>query len=194
MRRQLSRGQFSLTMEEVSRLIRAARTFRDKCLMECLYFAGLRRFEAANLDARDVDFERGRLRISGKFGKERVVFVGCVFPQLFDSLKFHLNNRKTGLVFLSNRNKGLALSRINQIVAEAGAAAGLKNPDPSLKYINPHILRHSVINHFKLMGLPIEFAQNYAGHERIETTLSTYGKFSIEQLELMGREKRKLIT
>jgi integrase/recombinase XerC len=50
-----------------------ARDLRDRALLELLYGAGLRVGEASALDVRDVDLQRGDVRVLGKGGKERVV-------------------------------------------------------------------------------------------------------------------------
>ena len=73
-RRQLRASQFALKPAEIRKLIYAAESPRDRCLIRTLAETGIRRAELAALDVRDVDLEVRRLTIrSGKGGKERVV-------------------------------------------------------------------------------------------------------------------------
>ncbi|UCE08901.1 MAG: site-specific integrase, partial [bacterium] len=52
---------------------------------------------------------------------------------------------------------------INHITAKAGERAGIKNPKPRLKHINPHIFRHSIARYLKNKGFSVEWIQNFFG-------------------------------
>ncbi len=82
--KQLSRRlPYYLTPDEVHRLIEAADTERDRLLMRVLWETGVRISEA--IAVRLADVGRGGIRVLGKGGVERVVFVqeGLVAPILF---------------------------------------------------------------------------------------------------------------
>ncbi|NQS90683.1 tyrosine-type recombinase/integrase [Patescibacteria group bacterium] len=55
---------YTLTEKEVDRLICAAKNFRDKLIVEILYYGGMRRAECVELDIKDIDQERKRLPLS----------------------------------------------------------------------------------------------------------------------------------
>ena len=179
-KRQQKASEFHLTKVELQKVIHAPDVFRDRCILKTFMHTGIRRFELANLDIRDVDFERRRIHIrEGKGGKERTVFGTA---DLFSDLKHHIGRRKKGPLFLSNRGTALNLAQINRIVAAAGARAGVKNPDPQLKHINPHLLRHTFAWLYKQTpNWSLQALQNQLGHASIQTTLDEYGTESIDE-------------
>ena len=145
------------------------------------------------MDIRDIDFEKGRLIIKGKFGKISPIPVGSIYPQYMHDLKLFIGKRNQGYVFLSNRNRRLELSRINQMLYETADKINLKNPNPKKRHINPHMLRHSQARHLKDLGFTAEFIKNYLRHESITTTMDTYGTLSIDEMEKLAQDKRLLL-
>ena len=90
---------------------------------------------------RDIDFEAKRVHVvSGKGDKERIVPVP---PHVLSDLQFLVAGWKAGPVFLSQKGKHKAIrkQRVNEIVAAAGVKAGVTNPNPRRRSINPHLLR-----------------------------------------------------
>src|SRR3990167_6760829 len=193
MQYQYKDSEFKLSMHDIDRLINSTTNFRDKLIIEILYFPALRRFEVANMDIRDIDFEKGRLIIKGKFGKISPIPVGSIYPQYMHDLKLFIGKRNQGYVFLSNRNRRLELSRINQMLYETADKINLKNPNPKKRHINPHMLRHSQARHLKDLGFTAEFIKNYLRHESITTTMDTYGTLSIDEMEKLAEDKRLLL-
>lgn len=57
-----------LSVEEVQRLFRAAKTPHEKALLEVLYGTGCRTDEVRTMLVEDIDFQRRRIRVSGKAG------------------------------------------------------------------------------------------------------------------------------
>lgn len=190
MNSQFKDSEFPLKKHEVEKLINGAKNFRDKVLIESLYCAALRRFEAAKLDIRNIDFEKGRITVYGKFGKVSVIPVGAVFPQFMTDLRLFIGTRKEGYIFESNREKTFELSRINQILTETAEKVGIKNPNPKKKHINPHCLRHSIARHLKDDGYSNEFVKNYLRHKSIQTTMDEYGTLSIDEMEKFSENKK----
>lgn len=182
-RSQYKNSEFKLTMREVNRLISSSINFRDRLIIESLYFPALRRFEVRNLKVEDFDFERGRMVIRGKYGKIAPIPVGSIYPQYINNMKVFIGKKTTGWIFESNRRQRLTLSRINQIVSKIGKLSNVKNPNPKLRHVNPHILRHSQARHLKDLGFPIEWVQKYLRHTSFKTTADTYGTLSIDELE-----------
>ena len=189
---QYKAGQYKLTIDEINRIINSTTNLRDKLIIESLYYPALRRFEVVNLDIRDIDYERKRITIKGKFEKIAPIPVGTVYPQYIHNLKLYIGKRNSGFVFLSTHNRRFELSRINQIVQKTAELAGVKNPNPRRKHINPHIFRHSQARHLKDRGFPIEFVQNYLRHDSIKSTMDIYGTLSIDEMEKIAENKRIL--
>lgn len=180
-KRQLKPSQFALKPAEVRRVIYAAPNPRDRCLVRTLAETGLRRAEAASLDARDLDFEARRLTVrAGKGGKERVV---PLTEELASDLRHLLGRRNTGPVFLSNRQSALTPRQVNRIVARAGELAGVKNPNPSALGITCHLFRHTFARHWKQRGGDIESLAHILGHSSSATTVDLYGTQSIDDVQ-----------
>ena len=172
-KQQLKASEYHLSKQEIKKLINAAPSFRDRCILKTLAQTAIRRFELINLDVRDIDWERRLVHIrEGKGGKERTI--PCS-EELLADLKHLVGNRKTGLVFQSNRGKGFDLSQVNKIVAKVGRMAGLENPNPRYKNINPHLLRHSFARLWKDAGKSTESLSKILGHTSVKTTLDEYG-------------------
>lgn len=190
LRTQYKNSQFKLTVNEVEKVLSAATSFRNKMIIESLYYPALRREEVVNLDIRDIDFKRGRINILGKGNKLSPIPVSSIYPQYLNNLKFIIGKRLTGPVFLSNRNKKFSLSMINKIVAKIGKKSGVKNPNPRFNQLNPHLFRHTQARHLKNLKFPTEFIQHYLRHDSYKTTMDEYGTMSIDDCE---KEANKLL-
>jgi site-specific recombinase XerD len=86
----------SLSEGEVSRLISAAQTPRDRAIIRVLYESGCRVAELTNMKVIDINYERRRILVRGKGSKERSVVFGSGAAE---ALKTYLNGRETGYVF-----------------------------------------------------------------------------------------------
>jgi len=133
---------------------------------------------------RDIDFEAKRVHVvSGKGDKERIVPVP---PHVLSDLQFLVAGWKAGPVFLSQKGKHKAIrkQRVNEIVAAAGVKAGVTNPNPRRRSINPHLLRpHSFARHFLDAGGSLRSLSYILGHSSISTTGDVYGTPSVAFVE-----------
>lgn len=184
MKAQLKAGQYTLKPAEVIKLINAADSLRDMILIKLMARAGLRRDEAVSLDIRDIDFDRRRLEIIGKGFKGRTIPVAA---EILQDITFYIGPRKKGPVFRKVQARGkqanLANYHVNRILKDTGNRAGLKNPNPRLKNINPHCLRHTFARTLKDKGVSIEVIQNIMGHSSYKTTMDVYGLLSIDEMQ-----------
>ncbi len=74
MRQQMAPSAYTLKMADIKKLLIAAPSFRDRCIIKGLFWLGLRRQELIDLDIRDIDFDRKRVQVrTGKGNKTRVV-------------------------------------------------------------------------------------------------------------------------
>jgi integrase/recombinase XerD len=178
---QLKASAYHLKPSEVNKVIFATKTFRDRCLIKALYWLGLRREEARTLDIRDIDFERGRVQVTGKGNKTRVIPI--INEDFLGDLKHLIGSRKRGALFLSPTDTYLTCRQINYIVQKAGEGAGMSNPNPGLKNINPHIFRHSISRYLKSKNFSAEWIQNFLGHSSYKTTMDMYGTISIDEMQ-----------
>src|ERR1700733_10614319 len=65
--------QFSV--EEIRRLISSAETLRDKAIVQFFYASGCRMTELRVLKVQDIDLDARNARVTGKYGKTRVVLL-----------------------------------------------------------------------------------------------------------------------
>jgi integrase/recombinase XerD len=172
----------TLTVEEVERLFEsvgggegaAPRGIRDRALLELLYAAGLRISEALRLDAEDLSFDGGFVRVIGKGDLERLVPVGDValawLRRYVDDVRpawlaiSHVEPVRGGPVFLTERGRRLARQQAWSIVKRAAAAAGLDSR------VSPHTFRHSFATHLLEGGADLRIVQELLGHATISTT------------------------
>jgi integrase len=157
---------------------------RDRLIIELCAHAGLRRKEVATLEIKDVDWENNRLNVIGKGNKQRTIPVP---PKLIQLIGFFLGYRNSGFIFLAKRHDSkfphMGPDTINLIVRDAGTKAGITNPNPGLKNINPHSLRHYYARTLKKSGIRIETIAALLGHNDVKTTLNEYGNQDIEEIQ-----------
>ena len=178
---QLKDSEFNLKPKELQKIIYAASSLRDRCILKTLAQTGIRRAELAALDIRDLDFDKKRLRIvEGKGAKERIVPISS---ELASDLQLLIDKRKTGPVFVSRLGDYLSPRTVNDIVAQAGLEASIENPNPRYASLNPHIFRHSFARIWKAKGGSIESLSKILGHSSVATTLDLYGTESIEDVQ-----------
>lgn len=203
MKTQYKDSQFTLKLEQVELLINTAKNLRDKIIIESAYYPALRRFEIAKMRVEDIDFERGRIIVKGKYNKISPIPIGSIYPQYMNDLKYYIQFIKKKEGYLFGKKISLEKSRINQIFNETAKLCRIKHPNPKLKKtkfgisqrkINPHLLRHSQARHLKDLGFTAEFIKNYMRHDSIQTTYDEYGTLSIDEMEKIAENKRKLLV
>jgi integrase/recombinase XerD len=165
-----------LSREEERKLIQQAYKARGEygLLIKTLFMTGARVSEFAALRVEDFYFDELMILIeNGKGGKSRYV---PILSELAQELRTHLGKRETGYIFESNRNSHYSARRIQQIVKETAADAGIQ------KRVHPHLLRHSVATTLLERGMALELIQKFLGHAKIETT-QIYAESTTERLK-----------
>jgi integrase len=178
---QLGNAEFSLTAQDVQRLVAAGSPPRDQALLRLLVETGVRRSEAAGVRAGDVDWEKRLLVVQrGKGGKQRVV---PITPELAAALRSLAGPAEEGYVFRSRQGDSLSPRQINRIVADAGRQAGVAHPNPRYRQITCHLLRHTFARLWKAEGGSIESLSNILGHSSVKTTWDVYGTESLDDVQ-----------
>jgi integrase/recombinase XerD len=175
-------SDYWLQQEDVLKMISAAQSARDKAIIGLLYFGMLRRHEARSLKIEDIDWQNRILHLKiTKGSKPRSVPI--VEERVFEYLRMEIGKRTSGWVFLSKSKDGrLSNQAINEIVAKVAGAAGVKNPNPRRKKLNPHILRHSFARFLRRQNPPIaiEVLQKLLGHANVGTTMNIYASADMD--------------
>jgi integrase/recombinase XerD len=155
---------------EVTALLGALRTARDRAMVELMLLAGLRRCEVLGLRLPEVHPGERRVFVAeGKGGHERLVPVAAAF---FGSLAAYLDRERpadagTDRVFVvlkgPRRGQPLSASGLDEVLAGARRRAGLA-------HATCHQLRHTCLTRLREAGMALEAVQAQAGHRSIEST------------------------
>lgn len=150
--------------EEVSRLLAAAVSLRDRALLETAYATGMRVSEVTRLLITDLD--SGRMAIRGDQGKGRKDRYVMLSPSLRETLRAYWRESKPkGFVFPGvGGNKPLCISAAQKAFDRARLQAGIKKP------VSFHTLRHSVATHLIESGTSVRTIQALLGHRSLQTT------------------------
>jgi site-specific recombinase XerD len=159
-----------LAPAEVSALVGAMRTHRDRAMVYAMVLGGLRRCEVLGLRLSDVQVpERSLFIAEGKGGHQRVVPISNTF---FVSVGDYLRHERprhveTDRVFVTlkgpNRGRPMTADGIDKILQAAKARAGLERA-------TCHQLRHTCLTRLREAGMELEAVQAQAGHVSIEST------------------------
>ncbi|MBI4247861.1 MAG: tyrosine-type recombinase/integrase [Elusimicrobia bacterium] len=161
----------------------AAQGERDIAILELLYSTGIRRAELCQLNAGDVDFIAGFIRVMGKGSRERLVPVGQ--PALA-ALRSYLSVRRSTEaqgksfqgaepLFVSVRGRRLSSAAVPLIVRRWARAAKFS------KALTPHMFRHSFATHLLDRGCDLKSVQEMLGHKNLSST-QIYTHVSLEHL------------
>ena len=154
-----------ITEVEVGLLIRAARSKRDRVLIEVAYAGGLRVSELVGLTWSDVlaRDQRVQLSITGKGGKVRQVLLPEIVSRSLLSLRGDAGAGDA--IFASRKGAGRLTERaVHAMVKRAAKTAGINAA------VSPHWLRHAHGSHAIERGASLPEVQATLGHGNIATT------------------------
>ena len=143
---------------------------RDRAILELFYASGVRLSELVNARLENLSLEEGWIRVTGKGNKTRLTPVGAAARESLSAYLEHsrpalVKPRTSSHIFLTRNGTKLTTVRVQQIVKERAAMAGL---DPAR--IHPHLLRHSFATHLLNNGADLRVIQEMLGHADISTT------------------------
>ncbi|MCD6383135.1 MAG: tyrosine-type recombinase/integrase [Thermoplasmata archaeon] len=184
-----------LTVDEIRRMLSAAKNERDRLMVLLAYKTGLRCHEITSLKIEHIDFEKNLIMVvDGKGNRDRMVYVD---PDTIKQLREYIGERRSGIVFLSQKNtprrkvkrtilhydeegnvvkrevRWVTLERgqlndatLERIVRNMARDAGIVKP----KRVTTHTLRHTFACQSLLAGVPITTVQIALGHASLKTT------------------------
>lgn len=158
------------TIEELLELIDVSKPqgFRDKCIFELIYSAGLRASEAVRLNVNDIDTDSGIAKVRGKGDKERIVLFG---REAASQLKHYLGfvrpklagkTNKSNALFITKRGLRLSRKGLWKNYAKWASFAGVSS--------HLHTLRHSFATSLLEGGADLRTVQELLGHADLSTT------------------------
>ena len=149
---------------EVSRLLAAAVSLRDRALLETGYATGMRVGEVTRLLITDLDSGRMAIRVDqGKGRKDRYVMLS---RSLLETLRAYWRESKPKVFLFPGLggNKPLCVSAAQKAFDRARLQAGIKKP------VSFHTLRHSFATHLIENGTSVRTIQALLGHRSLQTT------------------------
>jgi site-specific recombinase XerD len=158
-----------LTVDEVTRLIDAARTLTDRTMLMVLYSTGMRNAEMRNLQVRDIDSRSMLIHIQrGKGGRDRYVPLS---PTLLDTLRVYWRWMKPktwlfpGTIAGWRADKPITPKVVWDACQSAATRANIQ------KRVSAHVLRHSYATHLLEAGADLRTIQLLLGHVKLEHTV-----------------------
>jgi integrase/recombinase XerD len=159
-----------LSPGEVTALLAALRSDRDRAMVLAMVLGGLRRCEVLGLRLADIQVpERSLFIAEGKGGHQRVVPISNAF---FVAVGEYLRHERphdadTDQVFVAlkgpTRGRPLSADGVDTILRGARDRAGLAKA-------TCHQLRHTCLTRLREAGMELEAVQAQAGHVSIEST------------------------
>jgi site-specific recombinase XerD len=153
-----------LTRDEVVSLLEAASRPRDQALLMITYAAGLRVSEVVGLQRRDLDEERGLLRVRQAKGRkdrrallsDRALTALRRYREVAPSRRWLFPGQRPG--------RPICIRTAQRIFTRARDAAGIE------KDVGIHVLRHSFATHLLESGTGLRYIQELLGHASAQTT------------------------
>ncbi len=193
-----------LTDEELTRLVEACNTYRDRLILMLFRETGIRRGELLGLHLKDVqDFDnRGRIRIVRRNnlnrawakGNEREVPVlhnreavqQTFHAYLLEEYPPLAERLSHGMLFvnLEGQNVGhpMSATRLNKLFDQLHTRTGIK--------AYPHLFRHTLATRMLQAGYLDHYVQQILGHSSITTTKDIYSHV-LDEMSLEAYLKSK---
>ncbi len=158
---------YRLTQDEYEAFLNTAyaRSGAQGLLIRTLLETGSRVSAFSRMRVEDISFSELEIRITDKGDKTRDV---PILRSLANELRLHLGGRESGYVFPSPRGGHYSARRLQQLVKEVAAEAGIT------KNVYPHLLRHTMAQHLADQGMPENLLQKFLGHEHPASTQVYY--------------------
>jgi len=155
-----------LTEGEVARILGACKNKREKAIVSILAYSGIRNREFCSLRVKDIDLEKGIIRIfDGKGEKERLAYITQDCQKIItDYLNEYARDKDQFLITTLARGEqynGWALRKRVKVVT------GRVKID---KRIYPHLFRHSLASHLVSKNCSLLTLMNLLGHSSLNTT------------------------
>ena len=156
---------------------------RDMAVYEMLYSSGMRIAELLHLTVADAMGDPTRVKVLGKGGKERIVFLG---PPAQEALRAYLAVRprfrpQTERLFCNARGGPLTARGVRYRMRQLERSLGLT------RRLHPHKFRHTFATDLLNAGADIRAVQELLGHSR-PTTTQIYTQVTKERLREIYRQ------
>lgn len=187
MKDQQVNGQFPLTRRQIGKLLDNAPSVRDRAIISIMAYCGLRREEVASMSKDSVNYENKLITIVGKGNKRRQVplpdFVAQEIRWYIRTITGKKTRSKWMFPAVKKKDGPICTQQINRMLSMTGKMARIQNPNPKLKSINPHCLRHTYARILKRKGVDLFSIGQAMGHSDPRSTEKHYGVPSVFEIK-----------
>jgi len=145
-----------LKHSQVLRLIASIEDDRDRLIVRAIYATGVRVSELCGMNIEDIDFEDETIKVRGKGGKIRIVFVD---HETLEEISRFIGNRIEGPLFLGQQGHHISPRSVQHIFKKYAPQG-----------ITPHKIRHSYASELYRRSKNLRVVQENLGHTSIKTT------------------------
>lgn len=148
--------------DEVTKMIDAAFSLRNKFVISLLYSSGIRLSEFIALDRNAI--QNRCFTVVGKGGKLRLCFIDERTEELMDEYLATRNDSCPALVVSNLYKQRMSASNVQLLVRNTARRAGID------KVVTPHVFRHSFATNFISNNGGIKPLSELLGHKSLDTT------------------------
>jgi integrase/recombinase XerC/integrase/recombinase XerD len=145
-----------LKHSQVIRLLRSIPDPRDRLIIRIIYATGVRVSELCSINVEDIDMDDQMIRVKGKGGKFRMVFID---DETLVDIDEAVGNRLSGPLFYGQQGKNISPRTVQHIFTKYAPAG-----------ITPHKIRHSYASELYRRSKNLRVVQENLGHASIKTT------------------------
>ncbi|MBN2149926.1 MAG: tyrosine-type recombinase/integrase [Candidatus Lokiarchaeota archaeon] len=179
-----------LTQEEIDRVLAYARERRwiqEYIMLRFMYATMCRVSEVCGVRIKDLDLERGSVRLHGKGNKERWVPVDEKSVALIQRLVLPYRREPDEALFTNKKGTAIKPRVVEALFQRLKVALGF----PADKKMTPHVFRHTGATMLRRNGMDISELQDLLGHASPNTT-RIYARNDIEGLSASYRRMHPL--
>lgn len=145
-----------LKHNQVIQLLNSVEDLRDRLIIRTIYATGVRVSELCTINIEDIDFDDRTIKVLGKGGKVRIVFID---EETLAEIKTLIGDRVKGPLFLGQQNKHISPRTVQHIFRRYAP-----------KGVTPHKIRHSYASELYRRSKNLRVVQENLGHSSISTT------------------------
>jgi integrase/recombinase XerC/integrase/recombinase XerD len=145
-----------LKHSQVIKLIASIEDDRDRLIVRTIYATGVRVSELCGINIEDIDFEDETIKVRGKGGKIRIVFVD---HETLEDMSRFIGNRIVGPLFMGQMGQHISPRSVQHIFKKYAPQG-----------ITPHKIRHSYASELYRRSKNLRVVQENLGHTSIKTT------------------------
>lgn len=138
---------------------------RDIAILELLFATGIRVGELCGLSDEVIRLDNSSIRVFGKGGKERIVYLNKEVKHALANYKkvFASEIKECGYFFVNRLGKRLSEQSVRAMIGNYSAGV-------TKVKVTPHVFRHSFATLMLEEGVDIRYIQEFLGHSSVTTT------------------------